>query len=196
MARQGICVRLLASTIAILLLPVWAFAQSSSSDLRYTKDGKLVFPENYREWIWLSSGLGMSYTPSQGNENPSFDNVFVSPAAYRSFNTTGTWPDGTVFILEVRSSVSKGSINQAGHYQGELADIEAHVKDSGLKGKWGFFGFGSGRKPAAEIPRTAGCYSCHERSGAVDTTFVQFYPTLFKVAQEKKTLSTTWTNEH
>ena len=40
-----------------------------------------------------------------------------------------------------------------------------------------------------QIPISASCYSCHEQHGAVDTTFVQFYPTLLTVAKEKETLS-------
>ena len=28
------------------------------------------------------------------------------------------------------------------------------------------------------------CYSCHEQNGAVDTTFVQFYPTLIDAAKK------------
>jgi hypothetical protein len=39
------------------------------------------------------------------------------------------------------------------------------------------------------IPRTANCYSCHQDHGAVDTSFVQFYPTLLPLARAKKTLS-------
>lgn len=35
----------------------------------------------------------------------------------------------------------------------------------------------------------ADCYSCHEQHAAVDTTFVQFYPTLLEIAKQKKTLS-------
>ena len=57
----------------------------------------------------------------------------------------------------------------------------------GLSG-WAFFGF-QGEKPAAMIPAKAGCIACHEAHGAVDTTFVQFYPTLLPRAQELKTLS-------
>jgi hypothetical protein len=56
-------------------------------------------------------------------------------------------------------------------------------------GAWAFYGFGTETKPAAAIPRSASCYSCHEQHGAVDTTFVQFYPTLLTVAQEKKTVN-------
>jgi hypothetical protein len=46
------------------------------------------------------------------------------------------------------------------------------------------------------IPATASCYSCHEQHGAVDTTFVQFYPTLLPIAIEKHTLSPSYLKEH
>src|SRR5262245_19760122 len=38
-------------------------APSHDDSPRFTSDGKLFLPENYREWIFLSSGLGMSYGP-------------------------------------------------------------------------------------------------------------------------------------
>jgi hypothetical protein len=156
--------------------------------LRFTAKAEMLFPEHYREWVWLSSGLGMSYSSgSQQNPDPKFDNVFVSPAAYRTFVSTGTWPNGTVFVLEIRSSRQQGSINLAGHYQGDLLDVESHVKKP--DGHWAFYGFGDGNKPASAIPQDASCYSCHQQHGVVDTTFVQFYPTLLPVARAKKTLN-------
>jgi hypothetical protein len=39
------------------------------------------------------------------------------------------------------------------------------------------------------IPTTATCYSCHSEHAAVDTTFVQFYPTLLPIAKSKGTLA-------
>jgi hypothetical protein len=39
------------------------------------------------------------------------------------------------------------------------------------------------------VPLSADCYSCHAAHGAVDTTFVQFYPTLLPTAKAKGTLS-------
>jgi hypothetical protein len=169
------------------LLVAGGFA-SNDEPLRFNARGEMLFPEHYREWVWLSSGLGMSYFPStHENQNPNFDNVFVSPAAYRAFMSTGTWPNATVFMLEIRASRNRGSINLAGHYQGDLQDVEAHVKKA--DGHWAFYPFGNGNKPAAAIPHGADCYSCHEQHGAVDTTFVQFYPTLLNVAREKKTLT-------
>jgi hypothetical protein len=52
----------------------------------------------------------------------------------------------------------------------------------------GFFFFG-GEAPAQKIPTTAQCYACHQAHGAVDSTFVQFYPTLIGVARSRQTLS-------
>lgn len=179
----------LASVLSLLSMASSLPGRADNDEpLRFTSKGEMLFPEHYREWVWLSSGLGMSYSPAAAeNPNPKFDNVFVSPAAYRVFVATGTWPKGAVFMLEIRGSRNQGSINQAGHYQGDLLDVEAHVKKP--DGEWAFYPFGLETKPARVIPHDASCYSCHEQHGAVDTTFVQFYPTLLKVAREKKTLS-------
>jgi hypothetical protein len=86
-------------------------AQTTSSDApQFTPDGQLVLPKDYREWVYLSSGLGMTYGPAaQADQgNPMFDNVFVAPKAYRAFVESGRWPDKTMFILEVRRSIRKG----------------------------------------------------------------------------------------
>jgi Cytochrome P460 len=155
----------------------------------YTSDGRLVRPRNYREWIFLSSGLGMTYGPLGSAAEPRFDNVFVNPSAYRYFLDTGTWPDKTVLVLEVRSAQSEGSINRGGHFQNDVVGIEAHVKDEKrFPRRWAFFGFQGNRAQSEErAADTSSCYTCHEPNGAVDTTFVQFYPTLVERAKEKGT---------
>jgi hypothetical protein len=156
----------------------------------YTADGRLLFPANYREWVYLTSGVDMSYSPNAMMDHSMFDNVFVSPDAYKSFLQTGTWPDKTMLVLEVRVAGTKASINKSGHYQtSELMGREVHVKDeSRFAGKWAFFGFDQDG-PAKQVPKEASCYSCHEQHAAVDTTFVQFYPTLVELAKKKGTLS-------
>jgi hypothetical protein len=160
-------------TTLALATALCAFAADTGTSVPY--------PADYREWVFLSSGLGMTYGPMAGmaEDAPRFDNVFVSPAAYRSFLKSGQWPDKTMFVLEVRSSESKGSINKGGHYQSGLNGIEAEVKDHG---QWTFYSFEDGKQSKA-FPRTATCYACHSANGAVDNTFVQFYPTLLPVAK-------------
>ena len=138
----------------------------------------------------------MSYSPTAMQmDHHMFDNVFVNPEAYKAFVATGTWPDKTILVIEARRAVGKGSINQKGNFQGEIMGFEAHVKDEKrFPGKWAFFGFGEA-KTAKMIPTTAACYSCHESHAAVDTTFVQFYPSLLPVAKSKNTLAPAYLKE-
>jgi Cytochrome P460 len=169
-----------------------AQAPPASDQPRFSADNELARPENYREWIYLSSGIGMSYSAAgnaQGNANPPFDNVFVTPSAYRSFLQTGTWPEKTMFVLELRGSASEGSINRGGRFQQQVLGIEVEVKDSSrFPGKWGFYDFGRSAASAKPLAATASCYSCHAQNGAVDNTFVQFYPTLLEVATKMGTV--------
>ncbi len=165
---------------------------SAAGAPRFTADNQLIRPENYREWVYLSSGLGMSYSGEAGDPTmgPMFDNVFVHPDAYRHFMASGAWPDKTIFVLEVRHASSKASINKGGNFQADLVALEASVKDeSRFPTKWAYFGFmqnGRLRDSAAAFPNSA-CFQCHTTSAAVDHTFVQFYPTLRPVAEAKGT---------
>ena len=72
--------------------------------------------------------------------------------------------------------------------------MEVHVKDARLEGGWAFYEF-SGPRSAKPVKRPASCYQCHEGHAAVDTTFVQFYPTLLGLAKTKHTLSAAYLKE-
>ena len=178
---------------ALAALILTAADQPQADGPSYTGDGRLVRPKNYREWVFLSSGLGMTYGPLGSAASPRFDNVFVNPPAYRYFLDTGHWPDKTVLVLEVRSAQSEGSINRGGHFQAEVVGIETHVKDEKrFPHRWAFFGFQEGAANSeARAADNSSCYTCHEPNGAVDTTFVQFYPTLVNRAKEKGTFKVT-----
>jgi hypothetical protein len=169
-------------------LAVASHAQSATTNApAYTADGRLMFPAAYRKWVFLSSGLDMSYLPNAQRALSTFGNVFVNPEAYDAFIASGTWPDKTVFVLEVRRAEQNASINRNGRTQGEVVRTEVHLKDA-ARGGWAFFAFPN-EMPATMIARTANCYSCHQEHAAVDTTFVQFYPELLAIARTKKTLT-------
>lgn len=172
-------------------------APQPPSGPEYTADGQMKLPENYRQWVYLTTGFDMSYSAGAMNmDHHMFDNVFVNPEAYKTFTETGTWPDKTMLVLEARKAEGRGSINQQGNFQGgEVMGLEVHVKDEArFPGKWAFFGFDDA-KTAKMTPIGAACYSCHQDHGAVDTTFVQFYPTLLPIAKTKGTLSTGYLKE-
>jgi hypothetical protein len=183
-AVSGVILLAFAGTLAAQTPP-------SVSGPAYTAKGELEFPADYRRWIYLTSGLDMSYRPGPAMAGKSqFDNVFVNPAAYDAFQQSGTWPDKTVMVLEARRGEGAGSINKSGHFQSERLAVEVHVKDAArFPGGWAFFAFGDGEGPGRLLPTTEACYACHAAHAAVDTTFVQFYPTLKPIAAAKGTFS-------
>jgi len=177
--------------LAGLILAAATFADQSDK-AQFTTQNELVRPANYREWIFLSSGLGMTYGPNAPAAGAPlrFDNVYVNPSSYREFLRTGKWADGTMLVLEIRESQSKGSINQHGQFQTSLVAIEANVKDSSrfFGNGWAFFDL-SPKGPQAPasvkaIPPGNRCETCHSTNGAVDNTFVQFYPELVPIAKK------------
>lgn len=139
---------ILACVMAISLGMLWVSGTlSSQAQTRnaalpvWSSTGQLVRPTNYREWVYLTSGLGMTYGPAQAaaGQTPLFDNVFVTPDAYREFLRSGAWPDKTMFILEVREAQQNVSINNGGRTQGAVVGLEASVKDRARfpNGGWG-----------------------------------------------------------
>ena len=159
---------------------------------QFSADGKLVRPVGYRKWAYLSSGYGMSY--SQGaSDHLMFTNVFVTPSSYDYFVQHGTWPDKTMFVLEIYGSASKGSINQHGNYQSEFMGLDVEVKDEKrFPDKWAYFGFdGTEGSSEASKPSKNDCWNCHDKNAAVEHSFVQFYPELLKIARDKGTIKPT-----
>ena len=177
--------------LGMILICSGLLAEEAISDApRFTADNQLIRPEGYRQWMFLSSGLGMSYRKdADNNEAPVFTNVYIRPEAYRQFAADGTFPEGTVLVLELYTSTREGSINKRGNFQDRFIGIEASVKDSKrFAEKWAYFNFmGDGDKPLAQAApaRKETCWSCHNKNGAVDNVFVQFYPTLREARAER-----------
>ena len=179
-----------ALVVMMAAMPRVVAQQPAADGPSLQNDGVLAFPENYREWMFLSAGLGMNYGPNAPapGQPQSFTNVYVNPSSYRAFMKTGAWPDRTMFVLEIRGSATEGSINRSGFYQTAVRAIEANVKDARLPGGWGFFNFGNKTAAVAALPQSATCYTCHAENTAVEHTFVQFYPSLMDVAKRMGTV--------
>jgi hypothetical protein len=176
--------------VAVFLIAPELRAQQVKAEVPDLGAGHALTLPDFREWVFLSAGLGMTYGPNAPapGRPQSFTNVYVNPSSYRAFMKTGAWPDRTMFILEIRASRSEVSIDRAGHVQAGLQAVEVNLKDARLPGGWGFYDFGRAAGPAAPLPQTARCYACHRDEGAVEHTFVQFYPTLMEVARRHGTV--------
>jgi len=161
------------------------YAQPPAKDApQYTKDGELLLPRDYRNWSFLSSSVSMSYPEEGPGGHAMFGNLFVQPTAREQFEKTGTWPDKTVLLMELRGVGGNDPfLNKDAQFQTDLHGYEVHVKDS-ARGDWAFYGIRSGATSGKAFEKTAKCFSCHETHGAADTTFVQYYPTLIGAAKQ------------
>ena len=189
---SSIGIAVLATAIAVGVGTSVSAETKSVDGPEYDEKGKLIRPQNYREWVNIGTGIGMVYGPlrDKAGGNQAFTNVFVNPASYRAFLTNGAWPDKTLFVLEIRHSatVNNSKTGNNGRFQGEVMGIEAHVKDeSRFEKGWAFFNLSMSERSGSMIPTTASCYSCHETNAAVENTFVQFYPELREVARKHGT---------
>jgi len=194
----------LAVAVALYAGTLWmaglnAQAPAGGDGPRYTAAGELIRPGDYREWVYLSSGLNMTYGASapHPSRNQPFNNVYVNRSSYRQFIDTGRWPDKTIFILEIRGSEQHLRPNNFGYTQAALTGMEAAVKDAATNGAnpWAYYSFDGEAGLAASakaLPSSASCQQCHAEHTAVEQTFVQFYPTLFEVAKAKGTVKPTW----
>jgi hypothetical protein len=195
-----------ASLLLVAAAPCLAGSAPAPS---FNSAGELERPADFREWVYLTTGLDMFYGPvanaTRGERGSVFTNVYVTPDAYREFMRSGKWPDKTMFILEARRAETAASIDNVGKSQGALLAIESAVKDTARFGAnassngWGYFTFDGpdGLKPAARaLPTSASCYECHATNTAVDNTFVQYYPTLFEVAKRLGTVKPTYDPAH
>ncbi len=173
-----------AVTAGLLLASFGALAQQPDT---------MAVPANYRQWVFLTASLDLNYASAAQPGHHMLDNVFVNPEAYNAFEKTGVWPVGTILIKENRMAESAGTLSKAGQFQTGVMSLEIHVKDGRrFPGQWSFFGSADGKAPGTLFPQSASCYSCHQDHGAVDTSFVQFYPTLMPIAKAKGTLSSSY----
>lgn len=168
-----------AMTSVAVLFSVGMFAQmrwaSANASYVATLEGDtLSLPERYREWVFVGSSTRVENTA----EPATFQNVYISPEAYREYQTSGSFPEGSVLVMESAVAGSKGVEDAAGHYGKEFLSVKVSVKDSRFREGWGYFEFKNQEKKARALPESAGCLACHRNQGATDHVFTQFYPVL------------------
>ena len=190
------------SCLFLLSIVVVALTQKTHNPPVQSKQAQagpqLLFPDDYRQWIYLSSGLNMEYKddkPSSCKEGDCqmFENAFVRPEAYKTFLQEKVWPVGTVFMVERRCAVQKASIDTKGTTQSRLTLIAASQKTA--ENGWNYYVFSKSKEPltcigpdpsfaterADPVSNSADpklCWNCHKQNGLKDNTFIQFYPTL------------------
>lgn len=186
-------------TAALLAAPaVSDDALSRRHQAKFTSAGAVQAPTDYREWVYVGTPLTPNALNGGAAPFPEFHNVYVEPAAYKHYEKTGEWADGTQIAKELtlvreHDNAENGSaaeVSGVGYFQGEFSGLELAVKDSKRfadePGNWAYFSFGHKAPPyekTAEAFPAAACNACHEASADTDFVFTQFYPVLRAAAK-------------
>lgn len=150
----------------------------------YDAKGELQLPADWRRWIFVGSSLGLSYT--QGDPGMQmFHETLMEPSAYQHFTETGTFREGTMFVLVMHGTGDGVLPGRHGKFAADLMEVEMAVKDKAHRPEgWSYYIFGGMNginKTAATQPKEA-CYNCHVQHARRDNVFVQFYPMLEDMA--------------
>jgi hypothetical protein len=162
----------------------WLAALALAAEPHFNAANELVKPDNYREWMYIGTGL----TPHDKNDGeasfPEFHNVYMSRPAWEAWRASGEFADGTVLVKELLSVGETEAISGKGYFQGEFSTVAVMVKDkqrfANKPGNWGFFIYGGDSAAGAAAPAfdDAGCAQCHVDHAQKDLVFTQYYPIL------------------
>ncbi|MDJ0890667.1 MAG: cytochrome P460 family protein [Gammaproteobacteria bacterium] len=190
------CLTTLAVAAALTLQPVAAQNDGAAgpklaSPAKYNDKGELMQPRGFREWVFIGSPLTPNALNGGSAGFPEFHNVYVSPAAYRHYQRTGEWPEGTVLVKELQltrtATYADGSRNEPsgrGYFPSTPSGLDVSVKDSerfAATSNWGFFNFGHHAPPYAGAAQAApkdACAGCHMSGAHEDMVFSDFYQQL------------------
>jgi hypothetical protein len=179
------------SALLLALTGIGPVTGQENAAARFEGKDTLLRPQNYREWIFVGSSLGLQYAKNADaalRQPELYHNVYINLSSYREFSRTGKFPEGTVMVLELASSEVKKEPGLQGSFQKEFTALEASVKDSKrFTNGWAYYSFDGGNgqiKDKAKPFADSECWSCHHQKAATDNVFTQYYPVLRAVASK------------
>lgn len=128
-------------------------------------------------WPTVGTTYALSY---EGDGAMTLNTVRLDRVSYDAFVSTGTFPVGAIFQLEVRRPVEEIAPARGGKTQGKVIGRSLRVKDEKAgPGARTFYGFGPSAAVGNAIPRSQAYYSCHDQHAeTADTVFMRYNPTL------------------
>jgi hypothetical protein len=180
----------------LFTIPVISFAvieRQDSFSPYVDEKGTITLPSGFESsWVHLGTWIVTSQAaagPSAGGITHAngLHEVYTQPDSLKAFKATGSWPDGTVLVLDVRPVLWDDMPTGHVMYAGDEAEAAVMIKDSQGRFKdhpnwgkgWGWALFKSG-EPQKVISKDhqIDCLGCHEVAGDSDFVFVQGYPVL------------------
>src|SRR6266699_1433214 len=159
----------------------------------YTKEGDLILPKNFNEWVYVGSPLTPNALNGGKANFPEYHNVYIEPGSYEIYKKTGKFPEGTIFFKELQLTLpaenpdgSRTEPSGRGFFPGAFNGADVTVKDTqrfAESGGWGYFNFNHHEPKAltAKVRAKSECAFCHIASAKRDDVWTQFYRILDEV---------------
>lgn len=151
---------------------------------KFSADGSLLRPVDYRTWVFVGSAA----TPKSLDSTvlfPDFQNVYMDPESYGFWKENGHYREGTIFVKELLRMGDTISLIGRGFYQGSHYSLSCTVKDTLLfpdaPGGWQYFKFTDYGKQLLDDTSVAlggACIACHSKTKAGYGPFTELYPVL------------------
>ncbi len=185
-----------------MLFSVFTPTNVSAKEYFTIKNGELVRPSGYREWIYVGAPL-TPHDKNNGKANfPEFHSVYIDPESWEHWKKTGEFRDGTILIKEMNLVGSTSAPSGEGYFMGRFVGLEATIKSKrefpNEPDNWAYFSFTvppehKSLKQTTKAEPTANCSACHEKSAKDDFVFTQYYPVLEAAkANPKKAVGGEW----
>jgi hypothetical protein len=141
------------------------FTPASSANAPKYSDKNLLFPDGFRNWMFVGSNLGLLY---KGDPQPgpiTIHNIYINPEAYAYFRDHGQFPDPTMLVMDIYVSQDRETqgILTRGSFDGPWDGSFVAVKDSkrppgpnGEKSIWAYYIFSKDKPEVVPLPDTAG----------------------------------------
>lgn len=187
--------------VLLLSMAIPVAADPSEFTPTYEENGQLKVPKGFDTWVFVGSNLGLSYKnnlaamtslEAERAVEALFHNVYLDPHAYKVFVETGEFADPTTLVMEIFAAADREpkGVLAAGQYNGDFRGLQVAVKDLSRPGRqpsgsaWAYYVFNNGAVvlPSAPAFPDVACANCHKAHASKDNVWVQFYPTLRKLA--------------
>jgi hypothetical protein len=129
------------------------------------------YPENFRRWIHVGTGVILPGGPLPENEQ-GMHHIFANQKAIDGYSS-GDFADGSIIVYELREAQQKNGVI----FEGERRRVDVMIKDASLykrTGGWRFERF-MGNDQSQDAIRDSGtsCFECHSNAKAHGLVFSQ-----------------------
>ncbi|MEL6238071.1 MAG: cytochrome P460 family protein [Pseudomonadota bacterium] len=146
--------------------------------------GDIALPDGFLTWPTLGAWSTADGTGAQNGMHQ----VYASPGTIEGYQATGSFPDGSVLVKEVRGAATANLSTGAASYATEkqvwfvmVKDAENRFPDNALWGDgwgWALFEAADPSKQAAS-DYEVDCKGCHIPAEARDWIYAEAYPVLW-----------------